>query len=182
LGPGAAFAGGTLARDVRFLTDFGREFGVETPLMKGVRESNDVHKQWLRNTVTRLLAGTKNPTVAVLGLTYKVGTDTLRRSTSVELCRWLHQQGVAVKAHDPAVKELPPELKSVMTQSATVRETLSGADLAVLATEWPDYRNLSADDFVTSMRTPRVIDQNWFLLKALGGDSRVTYVATGRSK
>ncbi len=45
------------------------------------------------------LAGTK---IAVWGLTYKPGTDTLRRSDAIELCRWLVSQGASVHVHDPA--------------------------------------------------------------------------------
>src|SRR5678816_1712841 len=55
LAPGAAFAGGTLARDIRFLTDFGRQFQIETPLFQGVLASNDAHKGWLRDTIQRVL-------------------------------------------------------------------------------------------------------------------------------
>ena len=179
--PGAAFAGGTLARDVTFLATFGTQFGVETPLMCGVLSSNDVHKQWMRNTVSRLLKGAAEPVVAVLGLTYKPGTDTLRRSTAVELCRWMREQSVTVRAHDPAVKELPEELRSLIDKRPSIAEALRGADLAILATEWPEYRELKADEFVNGMRRPRVIDQNWFLAKLLDGDPRITYVATGRS-
>jgi UDPglucose 6-dehydrogenase len=180
LSPGAAFAGGTLARDVRFLTAFGRQLHVDTPLLGGVLASNDVHKEWVRHKVSDLLEGARDPTVAVLGLTYKPGTDTLRRSLSVELCQWMAGRGVRVCAHDPAVKQLPDELKQTIALRPGPRDALTGADLAVVATEWPEYRGLKADDFADTMRRPRVIDQNWFLAAALGDDPRVTYVATGR--
>ena len=169
-----------MARDVRFLTGFGKEFAVQTPLLGGVLASNEVHKEWVRAKVAQLLGGAKDATVAVLGLTYKPGTDTLRRSLSVELCRWMRGKGIVVKAHDPAVKALPEELRGVIDLRPGVAEALGGADLAVVATEWPEYRGLKADDFVGAMRRARVIDQNWFLAGALGGDGRVVYVATGR--
>jgi UDPglucose 6-dehydrogenase len=169
LSPGAAFAGGTLARDVRFLKAFGREYAVQTPLLGGVLASNEVHKDWVRGKVTELLEGAQSPVVAVLGLTYKPGTDTLRRSLAVELCRWMRGRGIRVSAHDPAVKSLPEELRDVIQLRPTVREALAGADLAVVATEWPEYRGLTAEDFVGPMRRARVVDPNWFLAGALGG-------------
>ena len=122
----------------------------------------------------------KGATVAVLGLTYKPGTDTLRRSLSVELCKWLRSQGATVRAHDPAVRGLPDELKPVVTLSASPAEALAGADLAVVATEWPEFRALAAADFTRAMRRPRVIDQNWFLAGALASAPGVVYAATGR--
>jgi UDPglucose 6-dehydrogenase len=181
LAPGAAFAGGTLARDVRFLVDFGRRYAVATPLFNGVLASNDVHKGWVRETVSRLLNVNEQPVAAILGLTYKPGTSTLRRSASVELCVWLHAQGVHVRAYDPAVAALPCELAASVTLCSTAQEALSGADVAVVATEWPEYRNLETHQFLDAMRRPQVIDQNRFLVDALGNDPRITYVATGKA-
>jgi len=181
LSPGAAFAGGTLARDVRFLSSLGARSGAPTPLLDGVLASNDRHKEWLHEKVRAALAGTQRPVVAVLGLTYKPGTSTLRRSASVELVRWLRGTGVSVRAHDPAVPELPAELRDAgLVLCPTAEEAVAGADVAVVATEWPDYRRLGADDILRAMRRPRVIDPNW-LLDFLALDPRIEYVATGRA-
>lgn len=181
LAPGAAFAGGTLARDVRFLQGFGRAEQVATPLLDGVLTSNADHKGWVRARLQDALAGEADPVVAVLGLTYKPGTSTLRRSLAVELCQWLGEHGVAVRAHDPAVTELPSDGPKTTTLHEDPRAALDGASVAVIATEWPDFAGLGAEDFITTMRTPRVIDQNWFLARALAEDPRVSYLATGRA-
>jgi UDPglucose 6-dehydrogenase len=180
LAPGGAFAGGTLARDLRFLTQFGRQHGVDTSLFNGVIASNDHHKNWTRDKVRQMLQGINSPTVAVLGLTYKPGTDTLRRSASVELCRWMHEQGYQIRAHDPAVRELPMDLQPVMTLYAEVPLALAGADLAILATEWPEYRSLGAKDFTGPMRRAALIDPNWFLAGAMRESGELRYVTTGR--
>ena len=181
LSPGAAFAGGTLARDLRFLAHLGGEKGVATPLLAGVLESNARHQAWLHEKVRSALHGTERPVAAVLGLTYKPGTSTLRRSASVELCRWLRDEGVSVRAHDPAVPEMPSELRGLgVVLCPTAEEAVAGADVAVVATEWPVYRRLGADALLSSMRRPRVIDPNWFLAH-LASDSRIEYVATGRA-
>lgn len=180
LSPGAAFAGGTLARDVRFLVDFGRRHAVPTPLFQGVQASNRQHQGWARDKVLGLLGDSPGGVVAVLGLTYKPGTSTLRRSASVELCRELHRAGVRVRAHDPAVSVLPEELQGELGLCATPQEALHGADVAVVATAWPDYQALRPDEVVALMRRPQVIDQARFLAAALGTDARVTYVAIGK--
>jgi UDPglucose 6-dehydrogenase len=179
LSPGAAFAGGTLARDVRFLVDFGHQLGIGTPLFEGVIASNQQHKSWAQDKVAELL-GTNGGVVAVLGLTYKPGTSTLRRSASVELCRQLHQAGVRVQAHDPAVPALPEELAGTLMLCATPEEALRGADVAVVATEWPDYKALSADEVTALMRRPQVVDQARFLAGTLGNAPHIRYVATGQ--
>ena len=183
LSAGAAFAGGTLARDVRFLTGLGGREGTATPLLEGVLDSNERHKAWLRDRVRDGLAGAGDPVAAVLGLTYRPGTSTLRRSESVELCRWLRAKGVRVRAHDPAVATLPPELKEMdVVLCASPREAVAGADVAVVATEWPEYRRLLAEDFLGAMRRPRVIDPGGFLASSLAAEPRILYVAAGRPR
>ena len=90
LRPGAAFAGGTLARDVDYLTQIGEREGVADTTPRAVRASNDEHKQWARRTVESLVGADDRldgHVIGVWGLVYKQGTDTLRRSSSVELCR-----------------------------------------------------------------------------------------------
>src|SRR5436190_1422528 len=87
LGPGTAFAGGTLARDVVFLRELGREVSRPTPLMEGVEVSNREHRNWARRRLEALVAPLAGKTIAVWGLTYKPGTDTLpvqrRRTVSM---------------------------------------------------------------------------------------------------
>jgi len=179
LSPGAAFAGGTLARDVRFLEGFGREHRLETPLLSGVLSSNDIHRRWLFDTVERMLRGAGKPVAAVLGLTYKAHTDTLRRSAAVELCEWLHARGVTVRAHDPAIASLPEELAGTIALLPSAAEALRGADVAVVSTEWPEFRALSPADFLSAMRRPHIVDPNRFLGASLAGDRRLRYVSVG---
>lgn len=179
LSPGDAFAGGTLARDIVFLTQIGREHHLPMHLMAAVRTSNDEHKNWARRKLRMLLGDLDHKRIAVLGLTYKPGTDTLRRSGAVELCKWLVEQGAHVQAHDPVVKTLPPELARKLELCATPTGALEGADALVIATEWPEYRSLSTDTIVSVMNSLWVLDANRFLLNTLGADPRIHYVAVG---
>jgi UDPglucose 6-dehydrogenase len=183
LSPGAAFAGGTLARDVGFLIDCGRHHHRPTPMLSGVLASNNLHKDWPFDQVRRLLGpegSGKSPVVAVLGLTYKPGTSTLRRSASLELCQQLHACGLRVQVHDPAVRVLPGEFRHLGVPCGCAREALAGADAAVFATPWPEYRDLKSDTILEVMRQPQVIDPNHFLADLLASDPRITYLAPGQ--
>lgn len=179
LGPGAAFAGGTLARDVAFLARIGREQGVPTPLFSGVAASNDRHKAWPRHKLASLLGDLRGKRIAILGLTYKPGTDTLRRSSAIELCLWLSSQGANVCAYDPAICQLPPELSQAIHLCESTAGAIEGADALVLSTEWPVFKNLSVDDMVNNMRTAVVLDPNRFLAPELARDPRLRYAAVG---
>ena len=177
---GGPFAGGTLARDVSFLTMRAKQADLPVPLLRSIRESNDLHKSWPRRKLDSLLQKDAGNTVAVLGLTYKPGTDTLRRSAAVELCRWLSSRQVAVRAFDPAVRELPEELTGMITLCDSALEALVGAQAAVVATECPEFRELSARDLIERMKTAVVLDANRFLEKNLSKDPSVHYITVGK--
>ena len=55
LSPGAAFAGGTLARDLASSCNAAETVQVQTPLLQGVLASNEVHKNWVREHIEQLL-------------------------------------------------------------------------------------------------------------------------------
>ena len=179
LGPGAAFAGGTLARDVAFLLEMGARLEFETPLLAGVKQSNDRHRAWARRRLTTTLGALRGKTIAILGLTYKPNTDTLRRSESVALCHWLLQQGAFVRAHDPAIRHDSPDLPEAIVLSASAEEAIRGANAIVVATEWPVFRELTVDRISALAPRAPVLDANRFLAGALAGDARLRYLAVG---
>ena len=183
LRPGAAFAGGTLGRDLEYLARIGDEERVPLHLLRAVHVSNDAHKRWARQTVGMLLEegeGTLDGhTVGVWGLVYTTGTDTLRRSSSVELCRELAEAGARVRAHDAAVRALPDELANVLTLCETPLEAAAGASAVVIETDWPQYQDVEPESLVAAMRTPNVVDANGFLSETVGRFARVHYVRFG---
>lgn len=180
LSPGAAFAGGTLARDVEFLVGLAKEKRLRTPILAAVRMSNEEHKKWAARRLFQKLTNLRGEVIAVLGLTYKPGTDTLRRSSSVELCEWLVEQGSIVRAHDPAIAQLPEELNGTIDLKQSAREAIEGASAIVVATEWPEFKDISADQVISWMGKPLVLDANGFLREHLGSENKIDYFAVGR--
>ncbi|HEX8168871.1 MAG TPA: nucleotide sugar dehydrogenase [Beijerinckiaceae bacterium] len=178
LRPGAAFAGGTLARDVIFLGDVARQNGVATPLLESIPQSNAAHRLWPIARVEAELGSVEGKRIAVLGLVYKPGTSTLRRSSAVEACRALNERGATVVAHDPALSSLPADLDGVVTLAPTVEGCVAGADAIIVATEWPEFRELSPDRL--GPRPPVVIDANGFLRGTLGSVPALRYLTVGR--
>jgi UDPglucose 6-dehydrogenase len=177
--PGAAFAGGTLARDVVFLNSVAAQSELQLPLLAGILPSNQAHQQWPVRRLMQRLGGLSGRTVAVLGLAYKPGTDTLRRSASIENCRVLAGLGASVQAFDPAVRALPPDHEFV-TLRASLDDALAGAAAAIIGTEWPEFRSLTAERCRRAMRSALVCDPNGFLAANLADDPRIDYIAVGR--
>ena len=178
LSPGAAFAGGTLARDIAFLNRVGEQNRLVTPLLSSVRPSNDEHKLWIKRKLQSLFPGLPRIKVAMWGLTYKPGTDTLRRSLAVELCNWLIRQGMEVCVHDPAVKQLPQEWSAKVTRSDDPVAALKGARVLVISTEWPQYQDIASDAVANAAPGIVILDANRFL-SSFASNARVRYVAVG---
>lgn len=178
LAPGAAFAGGTLARDVQYLKALAAKHARPAALLSAIKESNDRHRSWANRKLEQCLGQIDGKTIAVLGLTYKPDTDTLRRSDSIELCGWLLTQGARVVAHDPRVPADAAGLPRGLELKPTALEALDHADALVIGTAWPEYQNLRAEDVAQRMAAARVIDAARFTAKQLNC-SPVAYFSVG---
>jgi UDPglucose 6-dehydrogenase len=196
LGPGDAFAGGTLARDIGFLRGLAERHHLPAHVFAGVADGNAAHKRWTERKLVELLGHGRGQesvegegeapgssaddrpllgrVVAIWGLTYKPGTDTLRRSSAVELCRRLTALGAHVRAHDPAVSTLPADLAVDVELREDPLTAASGADALVVCTPWPDYREIRA-----SLGNALVIDPAGALRGTFATDPRVRYVRVG---
>ena len=144
--------------------------------------SNDEHRRWALRTVQSLVDpsdGLDGHVIGVWGLVYKQGTDTLRRSSAVELCRELTSAGAQVKAHDSAVRVVPDDLAGLFTLCPTPLDAAQDATAIVVETDWPAYRAVDPERLVSVMRTPNVLDANGFLRETLGGLGAVRYVRVG---
>jgi UDPglucose 6-dehydrogenase len=194
LGPGDAFAGGTLARDIGFLRGLAKHRGLPAHVFAGVADGNAAHKHWTRRKLLELLArddgrrpdddpherdDLSGRQVAVWGLTYKPGTDTLRRSSAIELCRWLVAVGVTVRAHDPAVSALPEDLAGRVELRSSALNAATGADVLVVCTAWPGYLDVPADELLSVLGSAQVIDPAGALRATLGARTDVRYVRVG---
>src|SRR5580692_7091762 len=187
LGPGEAFAGGTLARDIGFLRGLAKHRGLPAHVFAGVADGNTAHKHWTRRKLLELLAdgdpqedrALADTRVAIWGLTYKPGTNTLRRSSAIELCRWLVVLGATIRAHDPAVGALPSDLADDVELCSTPVEVAIGADVLVVCTAWPDYLQVPIEELLAALALEQVIDPAGVLRAALAGHPNVRYARVG---
>ncbi len=157
LSPGMGFAGGTLARDVQALRAMGGVAPGSTPMLDATLDVNRRRKQVIVDKLKRLVGPLEGTQIAILGLTYKPGTNTLRRSISLELALMLLAVGAVVTAHDPMISELPPGSPSVKL-FPTPEQAASGAAVVVLATAWPEYARVDPERLGASMARRLIVD------------------------
>lgn len=179
LGPGGPFAGGTLARDVVSLSRLGVSQKIPLALIPAIKESNDRHRGWAFRKLQSVLANVESPAVAVLGLAYTPGTNTLRRSAAVELCRQLAAEQIAVRAFDPLIKTPDTEHADIHLYKSAA-EAVRGAHAVVICTEWQEIRDYPWPKLLSTMARPVVLDANRFVEKSVAGSPSVVYLTVGR--
>jgi UDPglucose 6-dehydrogenase len=180
LSPGGPFAGGTLARDVVALAQLAEAAHEPLILVPSIKESNDTHKSWAETKLVEELGDLSGCKIVLLGLTYKPGTDTLRRSLAIEICRKLLARGAEVLAYDPAVKSLPADL--AVTLVSSIEEAATGADAIVVCTECPEFRHVSWATILEKMAYPIVIDANGFVAQSAAELPRIIYRRVGKPR
>jgi UDPglucose 6-dehydrogenase len=186
LAPGDAFAGGTLARDISFMRELAVSHGLPERVLAGVADGNAAHRGWTRRKLLELLGREESRgsplagrLVAVWALTYKPGTNTLRRSGAIELCRWLLAAGARVRAHDPADIVLPADLAGSIELCADPLTAASNADAIVVCTPWPAYREVSVEDLRDAPAPGLVVDPGGWLRAVLDGHPQIAHVCVG---
>jgi UDPglucose 6-dehydrogenase len=156
--PGLGFAGGTLARDMQTLRSLGRRFELDTPLLDGAWKSNAEQNRLVIRKLTRSLGDLRGARVAVLGLTYKADTSTLRRSSAMEIIGDLNRAGAIVSAHDPMADRTELQGYSGFAFFEEPAAAVAQADALVLMTPWKDYRDIDFEVVKRRMARPYVLD------------------------
>lgn len=125
--------------------------------------------------------------VAVLGLTFKAGTDDLREAPSAENIKLLLEKGADIYAYDPVgiprAKQQFPEGtigRGKMNYVASPEEALKDAAICFVFTEWGEIKAVAPEDYKKLMRIPLVYDgRNLYTTEAMK-EAGVEYYSIGR--
>jgi UDPglucose 6-dehydrogenase len=98
----------------------------------------------------------RGKTIAVLGLAFKANTDDLREAPSLVIASRLLAEGAIVRTWDP-IADARERLQGA-TQCDSVLEAVTGADAAVIVTEWDELRGLGSEEVRQAMARPLIID------------------------
>lgn len=133
LKPGFAFGGSCLPKDLRALNYIARDMDLATPLLTSVLGSNEAH---IRRVVDTVLDSGKRR-VALLGLSFKRGTDDLRESPFVALAESLIGKGISLRVSDPdvALGQLVGRNRAYIEEKLPHVAQLMDADWELLARE-----------------------------------------------
>ncbi len=156
--PSYGFGGSCLPKEVRTLSTAGLDRGLPMHLAGAISDANADHQRRFARRIAEAVGGLAGKRIALLGLAFKADTDDVRSSPALRLAARLLDEGADLWAHDPAAGDNARRVLPDLVVVATVEEALQGADAAVIATEWPAYRDLDWAALRATMRRPLIID------------------------
>jgi UDPglucose 6-dehydrogenase len=175
---GVGFGGSCFPKDITALKQLAGNSGYHFQLLSAVIEVNELQKRRVIGKLQQHLGTLRGKKIALLGLAFKPHTDDTREAPSLVLAGRLLAEGAEVRAWDPVAT--PDGLPGV-AQVATVEAALTGADAAVLVTEWPQLADADWAALAGTMRTPVFVDGRNMLDPEAMRAAGFAYEGIGRS-
>jgi UDPglucose 6-dehydrogenase len=187
LNAGIGYGGSCFPKDTKALEYLAKQNGYELRTVKATIDVNTDQKTILYKKACNRLITFNGLKVAVLGLTFKPGTDDLREAPSIENIPLLLSQGAVIYAYDPVgtdnFKRKYPEGvngSGSIKYVGNVKEALEGANVCFIFTEWGEIKAVNPKDYKKLMRTPLVYDgRNTYGVKEMK-EVGVEYYSIGR--
>ena len=176
------FGGSCFPKDlsafIRISDDLGYDFG----LLKEVQKINASQMDRFVKKITDTLWVLKGKTIGVLGLAFKQNTDDVRMSPAIDLCNQLIKEGAFLRVYDPKAMD---KAKMVLPDGDVLfvddmDEVSIGCDALVVATEWPEFKQLDLVKSKEVMTVPIIFDGRNLLDPALVEKLGFTYKSIGR--
>jgi UDPglucose 6-dehydrogenase len=181
LRPGIGYSGSCLPKDVSALKQLAGNSGYHFQLLTAVIEVNELQKRRVVGKLAKHLGGLRGKTVAILGLAFKPNTNDMRDAPSLVLAQRLLAEGAEVCGWDPVALEEARALMRGVDLRSTILEAVTGADAAVIVTEWEDLRELASPEVREAMRTPIIVDGRNLLDPEAVRAAGFTYDSIGRA-
>lgn len=162
LKPGIGYGGSCFPKDTKALHWLSSFNDVELKTVKAAIEVNDQQKLKLLKKAHTFFDSFDGLTIAVLGLTFKPGTDDVREAPSLVNVPIFLDDGAVVRVYDPVGEENFKNALKInndnLIYGENLEETLKNADLCFIFTEWPEIQNMTSYDYIQNMKTPYIFD------------------------
>lgn len=177
LQPGPGWGGSCFPKDVLALDWMSRQAGYNFDLLQTTVRVNAQQFDRLVGKAAALCGGLRGRRVALWGLAFKAGTDDYRESPALHVIHRLRYAEAAITAHDPQVDAVDESGVEVVDDPY---KAVDGADVLIVMTEWPQYRDLDFARVADLMAQPNVVDGRNLLDANHLGSLGFTYRGVGR--
>jgi UDPglucose 6-dehydrogenase len=159
LNAGIGYGGSCFPKDTKALHWLANFHDTELKTVKAAIDVNENQKLKLFKKSRKYFDSLQGLCVAVLGLTFKPGTDDLREAPSLVNIPLMLEDGAYVKAWDPVgVNNFKKVHLDEITYCDSIEETLKGADICFIFTEWDEVKDFDITNYRNLMKNPIVLD------------------------
>jgi UDPglucose 6-dehydrogenase len=182
LAPGPGYGGSCFPKDTLAMVTIGERALSPITIVEAVIAVNRARPHRMIAKIAQAAGGdVRGKQIALLGLTFKPNTDDVRDSTAIIIAEELARNGANVVAYDPQGIEGARELLgNRIAYADSIENALKGADLAVLATEWDEFRALTPEQLSAQLAQPVLVDLRNIFDPATMQQAGFTYYSLGR--
>mgnify|MGYP000176827056 FL=1 len=159
LNPGPGYGGSCFPKDTNAMAQMGRKFGAMLNLIETTIAKNDERKLEMAKRVAAAVKHNPEAKIAVLGLAFKGGTDDCRESPAMQILEKLLHYNRNITVYDPqAMENARAVLGDRVSYAADPYEACAGADIAVILTEWENFKHLDLEKLKAKMLQMQIMD------------------------
>lgn len=179
-GPG--YGGSCFPKDTLALVKTAADAGAPTRIVEAVVDINTSRKKRMAEKIIEAAGGSvEGKTIAILGLTFKPGTDDMRDSPSLDIVPILQKGGARIRAYDPqGMHEAEKDLKDMLMCDGAYH-AMEGADLVAILTEWNEFRALDLDKLKAFLKEPVMVDLRNIYRPEEMASKGIRYISVGRA-
>lgn len=178
---GIGYGGSCFPKDTKALKYIAKQHGYRLRTVEAAVDVNEEQKTKLFKKASERLITFNGLKVAVLGLTFKAGTDDLREAPSISNIELLLKEGANIYAYDPVgmentKKKFPTQINYV----DNIEDALKDANVCFVFTEWDEIKLIKPEMYKKLMKTALVYDgRNIYNLEEMK-KAKIEYYSIGR--
>jgi UDPglucose 6-dehydrogenase len=178
---GIGYGGSCFPKDVQALLKMAEAAGHDFEMLRPVIETNREQPIRFMDKVKLALGDLRGLELAVLGLSFKPGTDDMRSAPSIPIIRYLLREGASVRAYDPqAVQAARRQLGDGPVYTDVLEQAAAGCDACIIVTDWPEIAAMDLARLRGWMRKPVVFDGRNLFSPAVMREAGFDYYSVGR--
>lgn len=181
LHPGPGYGGSCFPKDTLALVRTARDCGSPLRIVETVVDINDKRKKAMADRIVAAAGGdVSGKVIAVLGLAFKPNTDDMRDAPALDIVPALIERGATVRAFDPESMDEARRLLDGVDFRDNAYDTMDGADVLAILTEWNEFRSLDLARVKQRMKAPVMVDLRNIYEPEDMAKAGFTYTSVGR--
>ncbi len=179
---GIGYGGSCFPKDTKALKYLAKQNGYKLKTVEAAVDVNSEQKIRLIKKAKERMITFKDMKIAILGLTFKAGTDDLREAPSLSNIAELLKMGAnKIYAYDPVgIENYKKIYPNEITYVDNPEEALLDASICFVFTEWKEIKEIKPEIFKKLMKTPLVYDGRNIFKPEEMKKNRVEYYSIGR--